>query len=133
VLQGPELLEAVPDLEVPFLVVIASHDRPALERAHAVLPAALWAECDGSFTNFQRRVQRFKAAVPVPGEARPRWEIAAELLRRLGAPLEAGTAREVFGLLARQVAGYEGLSHRDLGASGRALESGAEAALGAPA
>jgi NADH-quinone oxidoreductase subunit G len=133
VLQGPELLEAVPELEVPFLAVIATHDAPALERAHAVLPAALWAESDGTFTNFQRRVQRFGAAVPPPGEARPRWEIAAGLLGRLGAPLEAASAREVFGLLARQVPAYAGLSHRSLGAAGHALASEAEAALGAPA
>jgi NADH-quinone oxidoreductase subunit G len=126
-LQGPELIEAVSDLEVPFLAVVATHDTPASERAHALLPAALWAECDGSFTNYQRRVQRFKAAVPAPGEARPRWEIAAELLRRLGGALEAATAREVFVELAKQVPDYAGLSHRSLGASGHALAAGVEA------
>jgi NADH dehydrogenase/NADH:ubiquinone oxidoreductase subunit G len=125
--QGPELIEAVSDLEVPFLAVVATHDTPASERAHALLPAALWAECDGSFTNYQRRVQRFKAAVPAPGEARPRWEIAAELLRRLGGTLEAATARELFVELAKQVPDYAGLSPRSLGASGHALAAGVEA------
>ena len=61
-----------------------------------VLPAAMWAEVDGTFTNYQRRVQRIRRAVPPPGDALPRWELAAGLLERLGAPLAATSAREVF-------------------------------------
>ena len=49
-----------------------------------VLPAASFAEKDGTFTNTERRVQRVRAAVPSPGEARADWAIIAELARRLG-------------------------------------------------
>jgi NADH-quinone oxidoreductase subunit G len=124
-LQGPELLRlpaaGILLAQVPLVAVMTTHDEPALERAHLVLPAAAWAEVDGSFTNYQRRVQRIRRAVPPPGQARPRWELTAEVLRRLGAPLAATSAREVFALLARTSPDYAGLDHKALGEGGRAL------------
>ena len=87
--------------KVPFVAVMATHEGPELARAHAVLPAAMWAEVEGTFTNFQRRVQRLKRAVPRARATRgPRWELAAGLLQRLGGSLAATSAREVFALLA---------------------------------
>ena len=133
VLQGPELLrlpEAATALAaVPFVAVMATHDGPELERAHLVLPAAMWAEVEGTFTNYQRRVQRIRRGIPAPGQATARWEMAAGLLQRLSAPLPATTAREVFALLARSVKDYDGLDYKALGATGRALPlDGASAA-----
>jgi NADH-quinone oxidoreductase subunit G len=126
-LQGPELLRVAEVVDavakVPFVTVMATHEGPELDRAHCVLPAAMWAETEGTFTNFQRRVQRLRAAVPAPGEAIPRWELAAGVLDRLGRSLEAATAREIFALLARAVPDYAGLDYRILGAQGRALPS----------
>jgi len=124
-LQGPEILgdpEAEQALaKVPFIAVMATHESSQLARAHVVLPAALWAEGDGSFTNFARRVQRIRRAVPAPGAALPRWELAASLLERLGAPLGAASAREVFALLSAGAPDYGGLDYRLLGQTGRVL------------
>jgi NADH-quinone oxidoreductase subunit G len=128
VLQGPELLlsrEAEEALRVvPLVVVMATHEIPELEKTHVVLPAALWAEIDGTFTNYQRRVQRIRRAVAPPGEATPRWEMGAGLLVRLGAPLPATSVREVFSLVARSVPAYAGLDHRALGSGGRTPAAG---------
>ena len=125
VLQGPELLRLPQTTEglakVPFIAVMATHEEPALERAHLVLPAATWAEVDGTFTNYQRRVQRIRRAFAAPGSAAPRWQLAAGALKRLGAPLPAATARDVFALLAKAVPDYAGLDFRALGTGGRAL------------
>jgi hypothetical protein len=66
--------------------------------------------------------------VPAPGGAQPRWELAAGLLARLGAPLGAASAREVFARLARELPDYAGLDHRAVGGSGRALASPGEVA-----
>jgi predicted molibdopterin-dependent oxidoreductase YjgC len=124
-LQGVELLrdpshvDAIAD--VPFVAVMATHEGPELDRPDVVLPAAMWAEVDGTFTNFQRRVQRIRAAFPAPGDARPRWELAAELLRRCGGTLAATSARDVFARLAAAVPDYAGLDYRVLGSTGRAL------------
>jgi len=125
VLQGPELLRA-PEArdaiaKVPFVAVMATHEEPPLERAQLVLPAAMWAETDGTFTNFQRRVQRIRRAFAAPGLARTRFELAAGILKQLGKPLAATSARELFVELAKTTPDYAGLDHRGVGPMGKPL------------
>lgn len=67
-----------------FVVIELSLTETAL-LADVVLPAASFAEKDGTFTNCERRVQRVRQAIPPPGEARPDWWIFAQLAQRLGA------------------------------------------------
>jgi formate dehydrogenase alpha subunit len=50
--------------------------------ADVILPAAAFAEKDGTFTNSDRRIQRVRRAIPAPGEARADWEIVTEVARR---------------------------------------------------
>jgi predicted molibdopterin-dependent oxidoreductase YjgC len=50
--------------------------------ADVILPAASFAEKDGTYTNSDRRVQRGRVAVPPPGQARADWEIVSDLARR---------------------------------------------------
>jgi assimilatory nitrate reductase catalytic subunit len=52
--------------------------------AHVLLPAAAWAEKDGTVTNSERRISRQRAFLPSPGEAKPDWWIVAEVAKRLG-------------------------------------------------
>jgi predicted molibdopterin-dependent oxidoreductase YjgC len=125
VLQGPELLRLASAADalaaVPFIAVMASHDGPGLESANVILPAAAWAEVDGTFTNYQRRVQRIRRAVASPGDALPRWELAGALLRRMGAALAATSARELFAEIAKVVPAYAGLDVRAVGMEGRVI------------
>jgi formate dehydrogenase alpha subunit len=51
--------------------------------ADVILPAASFAEKDGTYTNSDRRVQRGRVAVPPPGRARADWEIISDLARRV--------------------------------------------------
>ena len=69
--------------KVPFVAVMATHEGPELDRAHVVLPAAMWAEVDGHV----HELPAARAAHPPRGaRARatrtPRWELAAGLLQR---------------------------------------------------
>jgi NADH-quinone oxidoreductase subunit G len=137
VLQGPELLR-VPEAaaaiaRVPFVAVMATHEGPELASAHLVLPATVWAEQDGTFTNFQRRVQRIRRAVPPLGDATPRWQMTATVLQSQGGTLEATSAREVFARLVAAVPDYAGLTYGAVGATGRVLGSPQRAPLGAEA
>ena len=52
--------------------------------ADVVLPASAWPEKDGTVTNTNRQVQMGRAALPLPGDARPDWWITQELARRIG-------------------------------------------------
>lgn len=104
--------------QVAYVTVFATHQGPHLAVAHALIPVAMWAESDGTFTNFEHRLQRFKRAFEAPGEARPRFEVALDLLARLGQPLSAATAGDVFVEMAVSAPGLAGLTHRSVGPKG---------------
>jgi formate dehydrogenase alpha subunit len=61
--------------------------------ADVFLPAAAWAEKEGTFTNTDRRVQLVRQAVPSRGQARPDWQVLCDLAlrieQRLGCPATA--------------------------------------------
>jgi assimilatory nitrate reductase catalytic subunit len=77
------LTQALEGLE--FLVVQDGyHPTPTSEYAHLMLPAAMWGEKEGTYTNSERRVSKVNRAVAPPGEARPDFEIFLGLARVLG-------------------------------------------------
>ncbi|MEK9165196.1 MAG: molybdopterin-dependent oxidoreductase, partial [Chloroflexota bacterium] len=51
--------------------------------ADVFLPAASWAEKEGTFTNTDRRIQRVRQAIPPRGQARADWEIICDLANRI--------------------------------------------------
>jgi len=68
-----------------FLVVQDGfHPTPTTELADLVLPAAIWGEKEGTYTNSERRVSKVNAAAIPPGEARSDFEIFLQLARELG-------------------------------------------------
>jgi anaerobic selenocysteine-containing dehydrogenase len=50
--------------------------------ADLLLPSCPFTEYEGTFTNWERRVQRFWQAHPPQGEAKPDWQVFAELWLR---------------------------------------------------
>ena len=80
-----------------FLAVTDIFMTPTAIKADVVLPAATWAEKDGTFVNSDRRVLRVRKAIPSPGEAREDLWILLELARRMGRPIgEYRSAAEVW-------------------------------------
>jgi len=70
---------------VEFLVVQDGfHPTPTSEFAHLVLPAAIWGEKEGTYTNSERRVSKVNPIVPPPGKARPDFDIFLSIAERLG-------------------------------------------------
>ena len=77
------LRQALSNLE--FLVVQDGyHPTPTTELAHLVLPAAIWGEKEGTYTNSERRVSKVNKAVTPPGEARPDFDIFLSVAERWG-------------------------------------------------
>ncbi|HDZ62421.1 MAG TPA: formate dehydrogenase subunit alpha, partial [Nitrospirae bacterium] len=64
--------------------------------ADVVLPAASYAEKEGTFTNTERRVQRVRKAVDPPGQAKEDSKIIIELSSRMGYQMKRDSAEEVF-------------------------------------
>jgi NADH-quinone oxidoreductase subunit G len=118
---GVELNEADAALAAgadTFIALTASSG-PATRRADFVLPTATFAEGEGTFTNFEGRVQRFWPALHPPPLARPAWQILGVLL----AGLEAGgtapaTAGDAFHRLGEWHTEYAGLSYDLIGSRG---------------
>lgn len=74
---------------VEFLVVQDGfHPTPTSDFAHLVLPAAIWGEKEGTYTNSERRINKVNAIVAPPGEARTDFDIFLDIARRLGVDSE---------------------------------------------
>jgi predicted molibdopterin-dependent oxidoreductase YjgC len=77
----------MPDLkkaEIEFLVIQDSFMSDNMEKADAVLPAATFAETDGTFVNVEGRIQKFKKVIEPSGEAQPDWWIISRLAKKMG-------------------------------------------------
>ena len=64
--------------------------------ADVVLPASAWPEKDGTVTNTNRQVQRGRAALPLPGNARQDLWIIQEIARRIGLDWSYAGPADVF-------------------------------------
>jgi len=63
--------------------------------ADVILPAAAFAEKDGTFTSTERRVQKVNAAVLPPGDARQDWQIVSLLAAKMGYPFPYKSVKEI--------------------------------------
>jgi ferredoxin-nitrate reductase len=66
-----------------FVVVSDAFLSETAELADVVLPAAIWGEKTGTFTNQDRTVRLSEQAVDPPGEARPDMDVLIDYARRL--------------------------------------------------
>ena len=66
------VLELIEELE--YSVVLAAHKADWQDAASVVLPVALWSEEEGTYTNFEGRVQFAGKAIEPGGDALPVWE-----------------------------------------------------------
>ena len=87
------------------------------EYAHVVLPAATFAEKDGTYTNTERRVQKIRKAVQPAGESRPDYEIICSLSRLMGYPMDYRASHEIMEEIAILTPSYGGILHHRLDAN----------------
>jgi len=110
--------EALKNLE--FLVVQDIFLTETAELADVVLPAACYAEKDGTQTNTERRVQRWKKAQQAPGEAKEDWQIICDLGAKMGYPEQFAFKgpEEIFNEVAAVTPSYHGISYARLDPDG---------------
>ena len=113
--------------ELDFLVVQDGfHPTPTSEFADLVLPAAIWGEKEGTYTNSERRVSKANRACDPPGEARADFDIFLDLATALGVRDEIfpgwHTPRDGFDEWRRVSAGrlcdYSGMTYAAIEANG---------------
>lgn len=84
------------------------------QRAAYALPIQSFAERDGTFTNGERRVQRFYTAQGPMGEALPLWQAAGRLRERLGGAPTKVSAAAVMLEITQQVPAFAGMRYKEL-------------------
>jgi predicted molibdopterin-dependent oxidoreductase YjgC len=75
-----------------------------------VLPAASWAETEGTYTSSTGHIQLAKRALAPQAQARPAWEVVFGLALALGLEQERQVSPHIlFAEMAAEVAAYRGL------------------------
>ncbi|MCB1755593.1 MAG: molybdopterin-dependent oxidoreductase, partial [Gammaproteobacteria bacterium] len=68
-----------------FVVVSDSNrETDTVELAHVRLPSITWGERDGTVTNLDRTISRQRQFLPIPGLAKPDWQIVCEVADLMG-------------------------------------------------
>ncbi len=105
--------------KLDFLVLADIMENETMEFAHVVLPAASFAEKDGTISNTERRVQRIRKAVEPVGESRADWEIVCGIARVMGAAgFDFSSPEEVFEEIRKVTPSYAGITYERLGTHG---------------
>ncbi len=96
---------------VDFLVVQDIFMTETAEFADVILPAASFAEKDGTFSNTERRVQRVRKAIDPVGESKPDWKIIMELMNYLGYSKKYLHPSDIMDEIASVTPSYAGISY----------------------
>ena len=112
---------------VPFLVVQDWHKTEACAYASVVLPMTLPAEQDGTYTNYERRVQIMRQIIAAPGEAKAGWRVFADMLLRLIPETPAFNTGEVMAEIGQVAEGWSAAQYEFLDGEGVVLGAGTPA------
>lgn len=101
--------EALESLD--FLVVQDIFLTETAKLAKVVLPALSFAEKEGTFTNFEGRVQKLNKALPPLGNSLPDWQIISKLANTMGYQMPYSSPAEVMNEIKELVPLYQSTNH----------------------
>lgn len=98
--------------KLDFLVVQELFETDTTSFADVVLPAASFAEIDGSFTNNDGFVQRVRKSIDPVNQSKPDWMITAQIAKELGVDFGFdASATSVFREIAERIPAYAGIRY----------------------
>ena len=106
------VLHALKSLD--FLVVDELFMTETAKLADVVLPGRSFAEKEGTFSASERRVQRVRRAVTVPGNQRLDTDIFTDIMNRMGYPQPYLTGAQIMDEIASLTPSFAGISHQRL-------------------
>lgn len=108
------IIKALTSLE--FFVIQDLFMTETAKYADVILPAVSYAEKEGTFSNTERRVQRIRKAVELPGNMRLDTDILIDLMNAMGYPQKHLTSAEIMDEIASVTPSFAGISHARLDA-----------------
>lgn len=119
ILVGADPVRDMPDPRVAaeglfsaeYVVAIDLFHNESNAHADVILPAAGFAEKEGTVTNLEGRVQKVNRVRPAPGSARSDWSILDDLAARMDAPLGLVSEEKIAKEISENVALYAGVTH----------------------
>lgn len=111
--------------EVPNRVVMGGFKNALWDLATVFLPTRIPFEKDGSFTNFDGRVQRIHRAIKASPTCKSEGWYGLKLGQTLGFATDWTSPRAIFNAMAEEVPAFSGLNYDDLGQHGLALNTDA--------
>lgn len=118
----PDLKHIEEGLETcDFVIVQDIFMNETAEYADVILPAASFAEKEGTFTNTERKVQLLRRAVEPIGNTKPDWQIIMELSNLLGYPEYYSSASDVYDEMTSLADSHAGISHQRMEKEGHGL------------
>jgi len=100
-----------------FLVVQEIFPTETTKYADVVLPAASFAECDGTFTNGERRIQRVQKAIPAICGLE-NWQTICRIAEKMGYAMNYNHPSEIMDEIAALAPMFAGVSFSRLGNGG---------------
>jgi len=98
--------------KLDFLVVQDIFLTETAQMADVVLPAATFAEKNGTFSNTERRIQRVRQAIKPVGDSKPDWEIVCDMAKKLGAPgFDFSGPQEIMEEISSLTPSYAGITY----------------------
>ncbi len=114
--QPAQVKKALSSLD--FLVVTDMFLTETARLASVVLPAASFAEKDGTFTNFEGRIQRVRKAIKPAGNSLPDGEIVMRLAGTMGSPMPYTSPQQVMEEIEEMVPFYHHFTYADIDTTG---------------
>ncbi len=93
-----------------FTVAVDLFLTDSSRRADVILPAAAFAEKEGTVTNLEGRVQKVNRLISAPGQAQADWSVLDELASRLGSPLHLDSPQAIADEIAETAPAYRGVT-----------------------
>lgn len=118
---GKDTVEQI-SKNVKLFVYQGSNVNDTCGYAHMILPSAVYAEKDGTFTNCQDRVQRIWPALAPLGESKGDWEILSLLAEQLGAQFKYHRSQDVFQEIAQKIGSFSDMSYDKIADQGMILK-----------
>lgn len=100
--------------KVKWSIFIGSNRNLTSDYSTYVLPSAVYAEKDGTFTNFEGRIQKFNQVIQPLKEARAEWDILSRLAGELKIAVRYDSAEEIFNEMAAALEPFKDLNYEKL-------------------